>query len=118
MVQRKSTQEKKQAVKNYKISQADFVLDYLIDKGKKGATNFEMMTTLRICDVRKRISELNNDYFLDYSIESMYEESKDGARYKRYWAVPTSFQGSLLEYLDESKPVSKPSKKRTGGGRR
>lgn len=118
MVQRKSKKEKKQAVKNYKISQADFVFDYLIEKGKKGATNFEMMTTLHICDVRKRISELNSMYGLNYTIESHYEESRDGARYKRYYAVPVEYNGDLTEYLNESKPIGKVTKKRTGGGRR
>lgn len=118
MVQRKSKETKKPAAKDFKITQADFVLDYLIEKGKKGATNFEMMTTLHICDVRKRISELNNDGLLDYTIESVFEENKDGIRYKRYWAVPVDYHGDLMRFLDEREHISKPAKKRTGGGRR
>ena len=30
-------------------TQADFVLDYLLRCGAKGATNFEMMMKLKIC---------------------------------------------------------------------
>lgn len=94
-------------------SQAERVFDYLVDAGKKGATNFEMMVNLQICDVRKRISELN-ELLYEYHIDSEFEESKDGKRYKRYWAVP---QGKTLEeFLNETKRFRQSKKKSTGGG--
>lgn len=68
-------------------AQADFVLDYLVRRKTKGATNFEMMVKLQICDVRKRISEINASEDCAYSIASDWEVNEDtGARYKRYYA--------------------------------
>ena len=69
------------------VSQADFVLDYLLRRKAKGATNFEMMIRLQICDVRKRISEINSSPDCKYIIASEWEVNEDtGARYKRYYA--------------------------------
>lgn len=68
-------------------TQADFVLDYLLRCGAKGATNFEMMMKLKICDVRKCISEINNTADSKYSIASEFETNeKSHSRYKRYYA--------------------------------
>ena len=100
------------------LNQAERVKNYLLRKGKKGATNFEMMVALRICDVRKRICDINNMVGLDFSIESDYEQSPDGKVYKRYWAVPAEYWGKLKEYLDENKYSRKVKTKRTGGGKR
>ena len=100
------------------ISQPDLVLGYLVDKGTRGATNFEMMMNLHICDVRKCISELNNMVGLEHSIESEYETSPEGKHYKRYWAVPIDYYGDLTEYLNERKRPTKVVRKRTGFGRR
>lgn len=94
-------------------SQVEQVFDYLVKAGRKGATNFEMMMKLHICDVRKRISDLN-ELLYEYSIESEYEESKDGKRYKRYWAVPREY--TLEEFLNEAKCIREFKKKSTGGG--
>lgn len=70
-----------------KVGQADFVLDYLLRRKTKGATNFEMMVRLQICDVRKRISEINSSPDCKYIITSDWEVNKDtGVRYKRYYA--------------------------------
>ena len=70
-----------------KVGQADFVLDYLLRRKAKGATNFEMMVRLQICDVRKRISEINSSPDCKYIIASEWEVNEDtGARYKRYYA--------------------------------
>ena len=69
------------------IGQSDFVLDYLLRRKAKGATNFEMMVKLQICDVRKRISEINSSPDCKYIIASEWEVNEDtGARYKRYYA--------------------------------
>lgn len=69
------------------VAQADFVLDYLLRRKAKGATNFEMMVRLQICDVRKRISEINSSPDCKYIIASEWEVNEDtGARYKRYYA--------------------------------
>lgn len=69
------------------VSQADFVLDYLVRRKARGATNFEMMVRLQICDVRKRISEINSSPDCKYIITSDWEVNKDtGVRYKRYYA--------------------------------
>ena len=97
------------------VNQAERVFDYLVNAGKKGATNFEMMVNLKICDVRKRISDLNSLLY-EYFIESEYEESKDGKRYKRYWAVPRGM--TLWEFLYETKRTRKVTRQSTGGGRR
>jgi len=97
-------------------SQAERVFDYLVSAGRKGATNFEMMVNLRICDVRKRISELN-ELLWEYTIESEYEESNNGKRYKRYWAVPREY-ADLAEYLNETKRARSITPQSTGGGRR
>lgn len=68
-------------------AQADFVLDYLLRRKAKGATNFEMMVRLQICDVRKRISEINSSPDCKYTITSQWEVNEDtGVRYKRYYA--------------------------------
>lgn len=68
-------------------AQADFVLDYLVRRKTRGATNFEMMVRLQICDVRKRISEINSSPDCKYIITSRWEVNKDtGVRYKRYYA--------------------------------
>ena len=69
------------------VGQADFVLDYLLRRKAKGATNFEMMVKLQICDVRKRISEINSSPDCKYIIASEWEVNENtGARYKRYYA--------------------------------
>ena len=70
-----------------KVGQADFVLDYLLRRKAKGATNFEMMVRLQICDVRKRISEINSSPDCKYIITPDWEVNEDtGVRYKRYYA--------------------------------
>ena len=117
MKERKSTTPKT-AHKNLSYTQNDMVLDYLVAKGRKGATNFEMMVTLHICDVRKCISDLRLEA-LDYEIESRYETGDSGKTYKRYWAYPADFKGTFVEWLtNERKYSGKTSTKRTGGGRR
>lgn len=63
-------------------TQKDRVIKYLLAH-KKGATNFEMMTALRVCDVRKIISDIRNEGV--YKVTSEWEESKLGTRYKRYY---------------------------------
>jgi hypothetical protein len=70
-------------------NQTKKVLKYLIKKGSRGATNFEMMMKLYMCDVRKRISNINADKEIPYIIVSEWEETKGGARVKRYWAEKT-----------------------------
>lgn len=101
-----------QQVKKRK-TQTERVFDYLIKAGKKGATNFEMMVNLKICDVRKRISDLNSLLY-EFYIESEFEESLEGKPHKRYWAVPRGM--TLAEYLYETKRTRKIATKRTGGG--
>ena len=113
---RKVTALSKKAHTQKKKSQTEIVFDYLKSKGKQGATNFEMMMRLRICDVRKRISELN-ELLWEYYIDSEYEESVDGKRYKRYWLIPETCH-SLAEFLHETECTRKATSKRTGGGRR
>ena len=100
------------------VTQADFVLDYLLGAGRKGATNFEMMINLQICDVRKRITELNRDEDVPYYIGSVWEENENsGARYKRYFAVP--FNVALEDFLNGKKNnASKAGRKRTNSKRR
>lgn len=115
MVARKNVNAKKVAKKT-PITQEDMVIDYLVRKGKKGATNFEMMMSLRMCDVRKRISRINADPLSDYTVESIYESGETGKTYKRYWAVPVN--STLEELLSEGKYTGKAAKKRTGGGSR
>ena len=79
--------KKKLLTPKKKVGQADFVLDYLLRRKAKGATNFEMMVRLQICDVRKRISEINSSPDCKYIITSNWEVNKDtGVRYKRYYA--------------------------------
>ena len=81
------TKKKKLLTPKNKVGQADFVLDYLLRRKAKGATNFEMMVRLQICDVRKRISEINSSPDCKYIITSDWEVNKDtGVRYKRYYA--------------------------------
>jgi hypothetical protein len=81
------TKKKKLLTPKKKVGQADFVLDYLLRRKAKGATNFEMMVRLQICDVRKRISEINSSPDCKYIIASEWEVNEDtGARYKRYYA--------------------------------
>lgn len=83
----KMTKKKKLLTPKKGVSQADFVLDYLIRRKARGATNFEMMVRLQICDVRKRISEINSSPDCKYIITSDWEVNKDtGVRYKRYYA--------------------------------
>ena len=79
--------KKKLLTPKKKVSQADFVLDYLLLRKSKGATNFEMMVRLQICDVRKRISEINSSPDCKYIIASEWEVNENtGVRYKRYHA--------------------------------
>ena len=79
--------KKKLLTPKKKVGQADFVLDYLLRRKAKGATNFEMMVRLQICDVRKRISEINSSPDCKYIITSDWEVNEDtGVRYKRYYA--------------------------------
>lgn len=81
------TKKKKLPTPKKGVSQADFVLDYLVRRKTRGATNFEMMVRLQICDVRKRISEINSSPDCKYIITSQWEVNKDtGVRYKRYYA--------------------------------
>ena len=81
------TKKKKLPTPKKCVGQADFVLDYLLRRKAKGATNFEMMVRLQICDVRKRISEINSSPDCKYIITSEWEVNKDtGVRYKRYYA--------------------------------
>ena len=81
------TKKKKLLTPKKKVGQADFVLDYLLRRKAKGATNFEMMVRLQICDVRKRISEINSSPDCKYIIASEWEVNEEtGARYKRYYA--------------------------------
>ena len=108
----------KKTKKQKQLKQTDRVLNFLISKGKKGATNFEMMMALKICDVRKRISDLNNMLGLEYSIESEYVQSQNNVKFKRYWAVPLKYNGDLRRFLDEGQHFSTAGRKRTGGGRR
>lgn len=96
----------KEAVKRkMPVTQADFVLDYLLGAGRRGATNFEMMMNLHICDVRKRITELNRDEDCEYFICSVWEQSEQGQRYKRYYAVPWTI--SLEAFLNGKKNTPK-----------
>lgn len=111
----KNMDVKKAVKKAAPLCQKYQVLDYLIDAGKKGATNFEMMMRLRMCDVRKRISMLLREDLIDYEIVSDFEVSDDGKKYKRYWAMPIGYN-SLAEWLYETKRPRKIAKKRTGGG--
>lgn len=71
------------------LSQKEKVLKFLVKQGKRGATNFQMMMALRMCDVRKRITEINRDPELKYQIDTEWVE-KNGARFKRYYAVRIS----------------------------
>lgn len=71
------------------LSQKEKVLKYLVKQGKKGATNFQMMMSLRMCDVRKRITEINRDADCKYQIDTEWIEG-NGPRYKRYYAVRIS----------------------------
>lgn len=81
------TKKKKLPTPKKGAGQADFVLDYLLRRKAKGATNFEMMVRLQICDVRKRISEINSSPDCKYIITSDWEVNEDtGVRYKRYYA--------------------------------
>lgn len=97
----KPQEAKKPDPKNDKpLSQQIKVYDYLLYKGRLGATNFEMMINLRICDVRKRITDINRGEYA-CRIESEFEEAPNGKRYKRYWAVPWGKE--LSEYLNETK---------------
>ena len=114
MIQRKS--KPKTTKKKKPMSQEDLVLNYLEKRGKKGATNFEMMMALRICDVRKAISRINSWNLAPVTVESEFETGATGKTYKRYWAVP--IDKSLQEFLSESKHTGKIKKKRTGGGKR
>ena len=87
MEKNKKKKKKKLLTLKKKVGQADFVLDYLLRRKTKGATNFEMMVRLQICDVRKRISEINSSPDCKYIITSDWEVNKDtGVRYKRYYA--------------------------------
>lgn len=81
------TKKKKLPTHKKCVGQADFVLDYLLRRKAKGATNFEMMVRLQICDVRKRISEINSSPDCKYTITSEWEVNENtGVRYKRYYA--------------------------------
>lgn len=111
----KNVAKEKGAKKAAPLSQKYQVMDYLIDAGKKGATNFEMMMNLRMCDVRKRISMLLREDLVDYEIVSDFEVSDDGKKYKRYWAMPVGYN-NLAEWLYETKRPRKIATKRTGGG--
>lgn len=54
----------------------------IIDRmGKGGITNIEAMTELKICDFRKRVSELRT---MGYNIVDMWEQH-EGGRHKRYF---------------------------------
>jgi hypothetical protein len=117
MIRRKNLKAKKVITKKKQsITQEDMVVDYLVRKGTKGSTNFEMMMDLRMCDVRKRISNINADPLSEFKIESVFETGDSGKTYKRYWAVPDYL--TLEDFLSESKYSRKPKKKRTGGGNR
>lgn len=102
----RKTLKEEQAVKKYKtpITQSDFVLDYLLGSGRKGATNFEMMVNLQMCDVRKRITEINRDEECKYNIYSVWENNENMKHYKRYYAVPYGM--SLEEFLSGKKKIA------------
>lgn len=70
----------------------DAVMKYLLSKKKSGATNFQMMMDLHMCDVRKRISILRRrlaEINPDWSIKDIWMESEtEGKRpYKRYFLI-------------------------------
>jgi hypothetical protein len=64
-------------------TQKQRVTEYLLAHKKHGATNFEMMMKLHVCDVRKIISDIRNEGI--YKISFEWETSKLGTAYKRYF---------------------------------
>lgn len=112
---KKKENQKKEVKKP--ITQADFVVDYLVRKGRKGATNFEMMMNLHLCDVRKIISDINADKEAEFSIQSKFETNPETKKtYKRYWAVPE--YATLEEIINESKHIRKTRSKRANRSKR
>lgn len=64
-------------------TQKDRVVRYLLAHRRTGATNFEMMMKLHVCDVRKILSEVRAEG--EYLVEYRWETSKQGTRFKRYY---------------------------------
>ena len=89
---------------------ADPVMSYLRKKKSAGATNFEMIVALRLCDIRKRISvlrqrlaEINPDWRI---IDIWLEPETEGKHsYKRYFLVH--------EDSNETKRIAKFRQKRS-----
>lgn len=114
---RKTLKVEKVVKRKMPVTQADFVLDYLLGSGRRGATNFEMMVNLQICDVRKRITELNRDEDVPYYIGSVWETNPNSkATYKRYFAIP--FNLSIEEFLSGKQKATKAASKRVNRRRR
>lgn len=73
----------------------DAVMSYLLKKyryGQHGATNFEMMMDLHMCDVRKRISVLRKrlaEINPEWHIDDIWFESNDEHKrpFKRYYLM-------------------------------
>ena len=107
---------KKTVNKTKYVSQADYVLDYLLGKGRRGATNFEMMINLSMCDVRKRVTEINRDKECKFWVGSVWETSDTMKHYKRYYAI--SKKQTLEDFLNERKPVKKAGRKSANSRRR
>ena len=86
----RKTLKEEQTVKKYKtpITQSDF----------------EMMVNLQMCDVRKRITEINRDEECKYNIYSVWENNENMKHYKRYYAVPYGM--SLEEFLSGKKKIA------------
>ena len=63
-------------------SQKERVIKYLLAH-KNGATNFNMMMALHLCDVRKVLSDIRKEG--EYLVHFEWEISKEGTRYKRYF---------------------------------
>lgn len=75
----------------------DPIVKYLYMKKQRGASNFEMMMVLHMCDVRKRISVLKEkfqEYKAPYDITSVWMESEtEGKRpYKQYFLKRTQYE--------------------------
>lgn len=64
-------------------TQKEKVVKYLLAHRRQGATNFEMMMKLHVCDVRKILSNVRDEG--EYIVEYRWETSKLGTRYKRYY---------------------------------
>lgn len=93
----------------------DPVVRFLFHRGSLGATNFEMMMKLHMCDVRKRISVIRSKFAEMKSpwriIGVWFESDVEGKRpYKRYFL--------MKEALNETKRIAKSRKKRITAAKR